>query len=123
MAYDMKNDNISLEITIFSADIFYSNLKSVIEKNVRGDVKWFNFKVGYGFLNWNNKRIFVHQNEIIKKNGSLQKKILLQGDKVEFDIVQDELGLKAVNVSYLNIQSTLISKKNHQRQHRKKVKK
>lgn len=61
----------------------------------RGSVKWFNEKKGYGFIAMEDGTdVFVHFSAI-KKEGF---KTLKEGDKVEFDIVKGEKGLKAENV-------------------------
>ncbi len=65
----------------------------------RGSVKWFNEKKGYGFIAMEDGTdVFVHFSAI-KKDGF---KTLKEGDKVEFDIVQGEKGLKAENVVKAN---------------------
>lgn len=61
----------------------------------RGSVKWFNEKKGYGFIAMEDGTdVFVHFSAI-KKDGF---KTLKEGDKVEFEIVKGEKGLKAENV-------------------------
>lgn len=68
-----------------------------------GLVKWFNNKVGYGFiteLEGDKREIFVHYSEI-KVNES-QYKYLVQGEYVEFSIVKstnDNHEWQAVGVS------------------------
>lgn len=65
----------------------------------RGSVKWFNEKKGYGFIAMEDGTdVFVHFSAI-KKDGF---KTLKEGDKVEFDIVQGDKGLKAENVVKAN---------------------
>ena len=61
-----------------------------------GTVKWFCDKKGYGFISseGTEPEIFVHYSEVNKPGF----KSLIEGDTVEFDMVKDEKGLKAVNV-------------------------
>lgn len=60
-----------------------------------GKVKWFNEAKGYGFIQQDNgPDVFVHYSAI--KNEGF--KTLAEGQRVEFDIVEDEKGLKAANV-------------------------
>lgn len=59
-----------------------------------GQVKWFNTKAGYGFITvhddgeHNNEDIFVHFSSIVVDNS--QYRYLVQGEYVEFDIVEPE---------------------------------
>lgn len=58
-------------------------------------VKWFNNSKGYGFLtDENGADVFVHFSAIQSEG----YKTLKQGDKVEFEPVEGEKGLQAVNV-------------------------
>lgn len=60
-----------------------------------GVVKWFNNSKGYGFLtDENGADVFVHFSAIQSEG----YKTLKQGDKVEFESVEGEKGLQAVNV-------------------------
>jgi len=60
-----------------------------------GKVKWFNEAKGYGFIQQDNgPDVFVHFSAI--KNEGF--KTLAEGQRVQFDIVEDEKGLKAANV-------------------------
>ena len=59
---------------------------------VIGQVKWFNNKVGYGFITVSdgehaNKDIFTHFSTILVSNDQ-QYKYLVQGEYVEFDIIK-----------------------------------
>lgn len=61
-----------------------------------GTVKWFNEAKGYGFIQQDNGTdVFVHYSAI-KGDGY---KTLTEGQRVEFDVVQGDKGLKASNVS------------------------
>jgi CspA family cold shock protein len=60
-----------------------------------GKVKWFNEAKGYGFIQQDDgPDVFVHYSAI-KSEGF---KTLAEGQRVQFDIVEDEKGLKAANV-------------------------
>ncbi len=64
--------------------------------SVEGKVKWFNESKGYGFIQQDNgPDVFVHYSAI-KTEGF---KTLAEGQRVQFDIVEDEKGLKAANVT------------------------
>ena len=61
-----------------------------------GTVKWFDNKKGYGFIaTEEGKDVFVHYSAI-----KLDKKFksLREGTEVEFDLVEREKGLQAINV-------------------------
>ena len=59
-----------------------------------GTVKWFNADKGYGFITGSDGDVFVHFSAI-KTNGF---KSLEEGQKVSYDVEQDDRGLKAANV-------------------------
>ena len=65
-------------------------------KIVRGTVKWFDDRKGYGFIEPDDgsKDIFVHHTAIQMEGF----KTLQDGEEVEFEIEQDARGPKAVNV-------------------------
>lgn len=66
-------------------------------KNVQSEVKWFNNKLGYGFINnGNGKDIFVHYSNIISEK---RFKKLYKGQNVHFDILETDKGGQAVNVT------------------------
>ncbi len=62
-----------------------------------GIVKWFSAEKGYGFITPDDggKDLFVHYSSI---EGTEGYKILSEGQKVEFDAVQEARGPKAANV-------------------------
>ncbi len=63
--------------------------------SLEGRVKWFNDAKGYGFIQQDNgPDVFVHYSAI-KTEGF---KTLVEGQRVQFDIIEDEKGLKAANV-------------------------
>jgi cold shock protein len=62
---------------------------------MKGTVKWFNAKKGYGFITTEEgEDIFVHFSSIQGEG----YKSLNEGDKVEFEKTSDQKGAKAVNV-------------------------
>ena len=63
--------------------------------SVEGKVKWFNESKGFGIIQQDNgPDVFVHFSAI----GGDGFKTLAEGQRVQFDIVEDEKGLKAANV-------------------------
>lgn len=63
---------------------------------VKGKVKWFNAKKGYGFISSDDgKDVFVHFSEIQSEG----YKTLDEGQAVEFEIESDQRGLKAKKVT------------------------
>ena len=67
---------------------------------MRGKVKWFNNQKGYGFITDSEGRgdIFVHYTGILKDG----YKVLNNGQLVEYEIIDVEKGLQAVNVEVIN---------------------
>jgi len=63
---------------------------------ITGTVKWFNSKKGFGFVTRddNQNDVFVHYSAI----NSEGFKNLEEGEKVEFEVVQEEKGPRAQNV-------------------------
>ncbi len=62
---------------------------------MQGKVKWFNNDKGYGFVDYkDNEDIFVHYSAI-KQDGF---KTLSEGQLVQFDLIETDKGLQAVNV-------------------------
>ena len=76
-------------------------LKELIASRVRGTVKWFNAKSGYGFIIRDDTKedLFVHQTVIVKNNSKKAIRSLSEGERVEFDIVTGEKGAVASRVS------------------------
>ncbi|MFQ5691875.1 MAG: cold-shock protein [Nitrospinota bacterium] len=61
-----------------------------------GVVKWFNESKGFGFISQEDgPDVFVHYSAIAGDGF----KTLREGESVEFEIVEDPKGLKAVNVT------------------------
>ncbi|MFN3598386.1 MAG: cold-shock protein [Aquificaceae bacterium] len=67
---------------------------------LKGTVKWFSKEKGYGFITRddNGGDVFVHYSAIQQRGF----KILEQGQKVEFEVEQDQKGLRAKNVRILS---------------------
>lgn len=60
-----------------------------------GVIKWFNNEKGYGFIDGNGgEDIFVHYSAI-KQDGY---KSLSEGQVVEYELLETEKGLQAINV-------------------------
>lgn len=72
---------------------------------MRGKVKWFNKNKGYGFIILpNEKEYFVHWKSIVT-NSPTDLKILEQDEEVEFDIIETDRGVQAINVIRLSVDS------------------
>ena len=66
---------------------------------VRGRVKWFNNEKGYGFIeNPEKEDIFVHYSAINQEG----YKSLMEGQNVEFTLLDTSKGYQATNVSVVN---------------------
>ena len=62
----------------------------------KGEVKWFNEGKGFGFIEREEgPDVFVHFSAIQGEEGY---KSLAEGQAVEFEVIEDEKGLKAQNV-------------------------
>ena len=65
---------------------------------MKGQVKWFDSKKGYGFITGENgKEIFVHFSGIVKDGF----KSLVEGEAVTYEIESGAKGEQAVNVATL----------------------
>ncbi len=65
---------------------------------MKGTVKWFNAKKGFGFIsNADGKDVFVHFSALNMEGF----KVLEDGDSVEFDVIDGEKGPQATNVTKL----------------------
>jgi len=65
---------------------------------VKGTVKWFNSKKGFGFITRedSSEDVFVHFSAIQGEKDDF--KIIYEGDIVEFDVVEGQKGPQASNV-------------------------
>jgi CspA family cold shock protein len=69
--------------------------KKEVNRLPEGTVKWFNDQKGYGFISQDNgPDVFVHHSAI--QGGGF--KTLSENDRVRFETVQGQKGLKAENV-------------------------
>ena len=60
---------------------------------MKGTVKWYNARKGYGFIqSENNEDVFVHRTAIPMEVS------LAEGDQVEFDIEESDRGPQAKNI-------------------------
>jgi CspA family cold shock protein len=74
----------------------YFQYRKVVKKLAVGRVKWFNESKGYGFIEQDGgEDVFVHFSAI-QGDGF---KSLIEGDNVEFDIIQGPKGAQAANVT------------------------
>ena len=62
---------------------------------MRGNVKWFNNDKGYGFIEYQDGEDFFVHYSAIKQQGY---KTLTEGQLVQFDLIETEKGLQAINV-------------------------
>ncbi len=66
---------------------------------MQGKVKWFNNEKGYGFIEYENlEDIFVHYSAINQKGF----KTLMEGQLVEFKLINTSKGYQAINVRIVN---------------------
>ncbi|MHA1285652.1 MAG: cold-shock protein, partial [Promethearchaeota archaeon] len=64
---------------------------------VKGTVKWFNSRKGYGFISSDEGNdVFVHYTALVGDDD--EYKTLNEDDKVEFEVVEGQKGLQASNV-------------------------
>ena len=84
-------------LTSFFARNTKKDSASLVKKGgipVKGVVKWFNDKKGYGFITHENGDAFVHHTAIVGSGF----KSLSEGDEVEFELKQGDKGPQAANV-------------------------
>ena len=64
---------------------------------MKGKIKWYNSKKGYGFItNEDGNDTFLHRSSIPEDIGYLN-----EGDKVEYDVEETDRGLSAKNIKKL----------------------
>jgi len=69
----------------------------LVLKLVKGTVKWFNGRKGYGFINSEEGNdVFVHYSALAGEGD--EYKTLNENDKVEFDVTEGQKGPQANNV-------------------------
>jgi CspA family cold shock protein len=67
-------------------------------------VKWFNNEKGYGFIDYTeDEDIFIHYSTINQEG----YKTLSEGQLVEFDLIETEKGLQAINVREVKTPTTI----------------
>lgn len=67
-------------------------------------VKWFNNEKGYGFIDYTDEEdIFIHYSTINQEG----YKSLAEGQIVEFDLIETEKGLQAINVKEVKSKTTI----------------
>ena len=92
-AIQKENNNKTYEPVFTTTDDYGSFI---------GYCKWFNSKIGYGFIKVMNgehksKDIFVHHSGIKPKNSNFRT--LTQGEYISLNIINGKNGLQAVDVS------------------------
>ena len=70
---------------------------------MKGRIKWFDDEKGYGFIDYKEgEDIFVHYSAIRQEG----HKTLHEGDYVEFQLIDTNKGLQALNVSVIKENTT-----------------
>ncbi|VDN04292.1 unnamed protein product [Thelazia callipaeda] len=86
--------------------------KPILEKGIRGKVKWYNVSFRYGFISRDDNKdrdVFVHQMAIAKSRTTKQYlRSLADGEAVLFDLVQGKKGPEAANVTGPNGEEVLL---------------
>jgi cold shock protein len=59
----------------------------------QGNIKWFDKKKGYGFVDYEGSDVFLHYSEI------LGKYIPEDNDLISFEVIKGEKGLRAKEIS------------------------
>ncbi|MDP8269161.1 MAG: cold shock domain-containing protein [Candidatus Tenebribacter davisii] len=69
---------------------------------MKGTVKWFNEGKGFGFIITDEgKEFFVHWKSIVTAS-ELGRKTLIPDEEVEFDTIETDRGIQAINVIRVN---------------------
>ncbi len=67
-----------------------------------GKVKWFDESKGFGFvLSEEGIEYFVHWKSIVTMS-EMSRKYLIQNEKVQFDLIETDKGIQAINVVRMN---------------------
>ena len=67
-----------------------------------GKVKWFDESKGYGFvLSEEGKEYFVHWKSIVTMS-EMSRKYLIQNEEVQYDLIDTDKGIQAINVVRMN---------------------
>jgi len=75
----------------------FLKIRNLVLKLVKGTVKWFNSRKGFGFINSEEGNdVFVHYTAL--SGDGDEYKTLNENDKVEFDVVEGQKGPQASNV-------------------------
>ena len=92
--HNSKATGVTPLVAFFYCFTFFL-LEGVIFSMPSGTVKWFNDKKGFGFISQDEgDDVFVHHTSIQGEGF----KTLAEGEKVEFELVEDQKGFKASNV-------------------------
>ncbi len=69
---------------------------------MKGTVKWFDETKGYGFvLGEDGVEYFVHWKSIVTISDR-NRKFLVNNEEVEFDLIETDKGIQAINVVRMN---------------------
>ena len=86
---------LNMLLSSFNTRDIHKYLSVLGGSTMKGTVKWFNAKKGFGFISdETGKDVFVHFSAL-QMDGF---KVLDEGDEVEFDVVNGEKGPQASNV-------------------------
>lgn len=65
---------------------------------MKGKVKWFDESKGYGFIITDeNQEFFVHWKSIVTMSEKTRK-FLVPDEEVEFDLIETDKGIQAINI-------------------------
>jgi CspA family cold shock protein len=92
----------TMEVSETSPDIVMETVDRPVGA-LTGNVKWFNQKIGYGFLtvqsegDLKGKDIFCHHTGICPVNSKFRT--LIKGEYINFDVEEGKNGIQAVNIT------------------------